>query len=239
LNKLLEAVDADHAEKFEKALAKQDEDHTAKLQQVVEQYEKALVEDSKALREELEEDLSNFLDLYIEKLVPAEDIKKAVENTQATRIVESIKQLVAIDDKFINENIKEALRDGKEKIDQLHTKLNQTLKENIDLKRVIQRSQAKELLDEKTADLHPTKKKFIYKFLEGKTPEYIKENYSYVVEMFERDEEEGAQEQVITESASPKKRRERKTDDVDTPKTILEEKAASNAPMNEYLKGLE
>lgn len=238
LNKLLEAVDTDHAQKFQQALTKQDADHTHKLKQVVEHYEKALKADSKALREELEEDLSNFLDLYIEKLIPAEDIKKAVENTQATRIVESIKQLVAIDDKFINENIKEALKDGKEKIDTLHTKLNEVLKENIDLKRAIQKGKAKDILAEKTQDLPPSKKRFIYKFLEGKSPEYINENYNYVVEMFERDDDEGAQ--VINESRNSKIRQRRRlvSESADTPEQILEEKAPSYTPVNGYLEAL-
>ena len=238
LNKLLEAVDTDHAEKFQQALAKQDAEHTDKLVKVVEKYEKALKLESKALQEELEEDISNFLDLYIEKLVPAEDIKKAVENTQATRIVESIKQLVAIDDKFINDNIKEALKDGKDKIDTLHAKLNETLKENIDLKRVIQKGKAKDILAEKTQDLPPSKKTFIYKFLEGKSPEYITENYNYVVEMFERDEDEGAQ--ALSESKQKKSRVRKQvvSESVDTPEQIVEEKAAPRSPVNEYLEAL-
>jgi hypothetical protein len=240
LNSLLEAVDKDHSQKFMQALTKQDKDHAAKLQQVVEHYEKALKTDAKALREDLEEDLSNFLDLYIEKLVPAQDIKKAVENTQATRIVESIKQIVAIDDKFITNNIKEALQDGKEKIDNLHAKLNETLKENIDLKRSMQKFKAKSLLEKKTEDLPAAKKQFVNKFLGNKSPEYIEENYNFVVEMFERDEDDAPRRVLNESSTNPKHRQRRRmvNESIDTPKNIVEEKAASHSPVNGYLEAL-
>lgn len=237
LEKVLSAVDTDHAQKFQSALKKIDEDHTTKLKNVVRHYERALKNDSKVLREELEEDLSNFLDLYIEKIVPTTEIKKAVENTNAKRIVESIKQLVSIDEDYINDNIKEALKDGKQKMDTLHSKLNTTLKENIDLKRSLSKLKTKIVLERKTEDMPVAKKSFINKFLGDRSPEYIEENFNYVVEMFDRDDDESAG--MITESTK-RMRKVRKpiSESVDTPVVVKETKARPNTVMDEYLSGL-
>jgi len=237
LEKVLSAVDTDHAQKFQSALKKIDEDHTTKLKNVVRHYERALKNDSKVLREELEEDLSNFLDLYIEKIVPTTEIKKAVENTNAKRIVESIKQLVSIDEDYINDNIKEALKDGKQKMDTLHSKLNTTLKENIDLKRSLSKQKTKTVLERKTEDMPVAKKSFINKFLGDRSPEYIEENFNYVVEMFDRDDDESAG--MITESTK-RMRKVRKpiSESVDTPVVVKETKARPNTVMDEYLSGL-
>jgi len=44
------------------------------------------------------------------------------------------------------------------------------------------------LIEQKTKGLPTAKKEFIAKILGDKTPEYIKENFNYVVDMFERED---------------------------------------------------
>jgi len=235
LEKLLEAIDKDHADKFEKAVTRIDEDHTAKLQKVVAHYESMLTADAKALRDELSEDISNFLDLYLEKLIPAEDIKTAVANTNAKRLVDSVKQIIGIDEEYITGNIREALQDGKSQIDSLHGKLNQTLKENIDLKKQVDIREAAVLLSEKTEDMPRVKREYIYKLLESKSPSYIKDNFNYVVEMFEREDEDR---QIISENVKPSSRPARVV--VDTPKAEpISESVKPSSITSEYLKELQ
>lgn len=235
LEKLLEAIDADHASKFEKAIRTIDEDHTAKLKKIVEHYESMLTADAAALRSELSEDISNFLDLYLEKLVPAQDIKIAVENTNAKRLIDSVKQIVSIDEDYITGNIREALQDGKAQIDSLHGKLNESLKENIDLKKRLDVREAAIVLNEKTTDMPKSKKDYIYKLLESKSSSYIKENFNYVVEMFEREDEDR---QIVSESVRPTRRPQRLAVDTPVAEPITESVKPSSAT-SEYLKEME
>jgi hypothetical protein len=241
LTTLLEKVDEDHAKKFKIALQKLDEDHTKKLQNVVEHYENALKKDSIALREELENDISEFLDVYIENSIPTKEIRKAVENTQATRLLESIRQIVSVDERYINNNIKEALKDGKDKMISFQKKLNEQVKDNIELAKENRKLDAKLLLQEKTIDMPSAKKSFVYKLLESKSPEYIKSNFNYVVEMFEKDDD--APSKLINESRKqrPNRTYKRVAESVDTPE-ILEESNKGDAPSSpaaEYLKMLQ
>ena len=240
LEKLLEAIDADHSAKFETAINRIDVDHSGKLRKLVEHYESMLTTDATALRSELSEDISNFLDLYLEKIVPTQDVQLAVENTNAKRLVDSIKQIVGIDEEFITGNIREALEDGKSQIDSLHGKINQTLKENIDLKKQLDIRETAILLSEKTEDMPRSKKDYIYKLLEAKSPSYIKDNFNYVVEMFEREDEDRA---VISENVKPtsrsvrSKRSERLV--VDTPPVEhITESVDPSSTANEYLMEL-
>lgn len=235
LNQLLEAIDEDHSKKFQKALKTIDEDHSKKLKKLVAHYEKIIEKDSKVLKENLCDDISNFLNLYIEKLIPQQEIKKAVENKQALTILESIKKLVSVDERYINDEIKEALKDGKNKLDTLSSKLNQTLKENIDLKKELNKANASLMLEYKTVDMPTEKKNFVYKLLKDKSPEYIKENFNFVVEMFERDDESR---HLVTEKTAYRRPR-RVSDEIDTPTRPIVEKAETSAPKNEYLEALE
>jgi hypothetical protein len=190
LKKLVEAIDTDHAVKLQKLVKGIDKKHTEMLKQVVEKYESEMAGEAKAFQERLVEQVSNYLDLYIDKALPKQQIAEAVENIRAAKQIEQIRQIVGISEEFVDGEIKEALVDGKKTIDSLRSELNVALKENADLAQRANKAEAKMLLEKKTAELPSAKKAFINKLLGNKTPEYIEENFNYVVEMFERESQE-------------------------------------------------
>ena len=199
LTKLIEAIDFDHTQKLNKILTKIDEDHTSKLETVVEKYEIALHEEAQSFQERLIEEVSNYMDLYLEKTVPSSQVSEAVENIRASTLLQQIRQIVGINEDFVNEEIKEALVDGKKTIDSLKKELNEALETNTNLNHKFKFAQSALLLEQKTKDMPQATKNYVTRLLKGKSPEYILENYQYVVEMFDKevsDQEENAQENV-------------------------------------------
>lgn len=190
LQKLVETIDFDHAVKLKKVLEKVDEDHTAKLQQVVEKYETTLKEEAESFRTRLVDEISNYMDLYLEKVVPTQQVNEAVENIRSRKVLDEIRKLVGINEEFINGEIKDALIDGKTTIDSLKKELNEALEANTALNAKLNSAEAKILLEEKTKDMPASTKAYVSKLLKGKSPEYIQENYQYVVEMFEKETSE-------------------------------------------------
>jgi intergrase/recombinase len=187
LKKLVETIDADHAFKLQKLVKKIDNQHTKMLERVVEKYETQLNEEAVDFQNRIVEEVSNYLDLYLDRNIPAEQVNEAVANIKAARQIAQIRQIVGIDEDFIDTEIKEALIDGKKIIDSLRNELNETIKENAELNQKALNAEAKLLIENKTADMTATKKQFISKLLRNKTPQYIEENFSYVVDMFERE----------------------------------------------------
>jgi hypothetical protein len=187
LKKLVETIDTDHAFKLQKLVKKIDNSHTEMLQRVVEKYENQLGAAASDFQNRLVEEVSNYLDLYLDRNVPTDQISEAVENIKAAKQLAQIRQIVGIDEDFIDAEIKEALVDGKKIIDSLRSELNQTIKENAELNQKAVKAEAKFLLESKTSDMPTAKKQFIPKLLKNKTPQYIEENFSYVVDMFERE----------------------------------------------------
>jgi hypothetical protein len=199
LQKLVEAIDFDHTQKLNKVISKIDEDHTEKLQHIVEKYENILNEEAKTFQERIVEEVSNYMDLYLEKTVPTNQISEAVENIKAQKLLNQIRQIVGINEDFINGEIKEALVDGKKTIDSLKKELNEALEANTDLNNKFNQTQSALLLEQKTKDLPESAKGYVTKLLRGKSAEYILENYQYVVEMFDKEvteQEENAREKV-------------------------------------------
>lgn len=214
LQRLIEAIDADHTIKFKQVVQKIDKDHTEKLIKIVEKYEKELKDGASSLRNELVEKLDKYIEIRLDKTIPVTDLKEAVENIRAKKIVDQIKELVAIDEDFVSENIKSALVDGKSQIEKLRADLNTHLKEKLELESKLNKIQSELILEKKTVGLNDSKKKLVYKLLEGKKPTEIEENFSYVVEMIEKDEAD--KKEVLKESATSKSKTLSTT--VDAPK---------------------
>jgi hypothetical protein len=222
LKKLVEAIDTDHAVKLQKLIKGIDQKHTQMLQQVVEKYEGEMAEEAKSFQERLVEEVSNYLDLYIEKSIPTEQITEAVNNIRAVKQLAQIRQIVGISEEFIDNEVKEALVDGKKTIDSLRAELNEALKENAQLNNRANKAEASIILEKKTADMPSAKKQFVTKLLGNKAPQYIEENFQYVVDMFEKETQEEVDE--IKESV---KTQFTKTPQIDRPQ-IIEEKQNFN-----------
>jgi hypothetical protein len=199
LKTLLENVDVDHVKKLNMVLEKIDVDHSKKLEELTALYEQKTQEDAVELRDMLVEKISTYLDLYIEKAIPKQQIAEAVKNMRVRKMLDGIKEIVGIDEEFVTENVKEALLDGKQIIDSTKGQLNKTLKENIKLNTELTQFKSKMLIEQKTKDLSENKKKFVTKMLSGKPTDEIEKNFSYVIEMFEREEEDAA-EKLVTEA---------------------------------------
>lgn len=190
LEKLLEAIDTDHTTKLEKVVDAITENHTEKLEQIASYYRKALNEKANSFSEKMINELSNYLDLYLDKVIPQAQLDEAVSNTYARKKLNAIREMVGFDQEFVDGDIKSSIDQGKKKIDELNVKLNESYKENETLLEKIKISEAHSILEEKTKGMPSAKKDFIVKLLNDKDSSYVQENFNYVVEMFERGEEE-------------------------------------------------
>jgi hypothetical protein len=190
LSKLLEAIDADHSEKLQSVVNAINENHTSKLESISSFYKNALNEKAEAFSDKILTDISNYLDLYVEKLIPTEQLQEAVENVSAKKKLQEIRKMVGIDSTYVNKEIKTTLAEGKKTIDDLNQKLKKSLNEQKQLLEKVQIIESSMILEEKIKNFSKTKKDFIVKLLGDKSKTYIDENFNYVVEMFESGEDE-------------------------------------------------
>lgn len=203
LKQLLEAIDKDHSVKLEKVVQAIDEDRSEKLKMVVSKYETALNEDAKKFKEQLVESISDYLDAYLAEAVPAEEIQEAVRNKKAVKVLEGLRQHLAVDAVLQNESIKEAILDGKQQINEASSKLESIVTENATLKNELGSIKANLLIEQRTANLDEQQKKYLKKVFNGKSPEFINENFEYTLKLFNKktnDRLENLKEEALSES---------------------------------------
>ena len=233
LEKLLVAIDEDHSAKLTKLVQRLDEDHTAKLQNIVTHYETAMTEDAKRLTEALSNDISNFLDLSVSEVMPKNLLKEAVANTKAQDTLAKIKEIVSVDPEYMNQHIKDALVEGKEKIDALRADLNEVLKENVKLSAKSTKLESELVLERKISSYPAEKRQLLAETFKGKSADFINENFDVTLKMLNRkdkDERQSEKDFIINESVART---------VDTPK----DRGAVNTPsqhsyVEDYVSGL-
>jgi DNA-binding Lrp family transcriptional regulator len=230
LQKLLEAIDTDHTEKLQKVVSAITENHTEKLKNLVSFYRKALNEKAESFSNKIVGEISNYLDIYLEKVVPTIQLEEAVSNTYARKKLAQIREMVGIDPETVNDQVKGLVAEGKKKIDELNQKLNEAYKENHEILTKLKFSETSNILEQKTKGMPFAKKEFINNLLSDKDSSYIEENFKYVVEMFERSEEEKATD-LVEEAKQNAISRSAK---VPSRKTVVEESKAAEAAAEQY-----
>lgn len=190
LEALVEAIDKDHVAKLNKVVSAIDENHSGKLKAIVEKYQAALSNEAKSFKTETVNDISTYLEAYLDEVVPAEDIKKAVANRKANDTLAKVRNLLAVDAAIAQESIREAVMDGKKQLDEARKELESAKGRVVVLEKELNKTQATLLLEQKTRELPENKKKFIQKLLGNKDVSFINENYDYTLKLFNKTEEE-------------------------------------------------
>ncbi len=190
LEKLLEAIDLDRTTKLKRIVEAIDVNNSNKLKMVVKKYEKVITENAKQFRDDLVDKISHYLDLFMESKIPQQTIEEAVRNNKARLILNNLRESLAIDTALLSDSLKDALLDGKQQIVNAKKSEQEARKELETIKEEFERTEAKLIIESKTAKLPPKKREYALKVLEGKSPKFIKENLDYTLSLFDKKEEE-------------------------------------------------
>lgn len=239
LQSLMEKMDADYTAKLQKLVQRLDESYAVKLTKVKELYDGKITQ----LNEQLETaaqkyvgDLSTKIDTFLESrindVLPTDRLNEAVENVKAVRLLEKIRELVGINEAFVDANVKAAMADGKRQIDESKEELQKVIKENAELKKQVANKEVELLLEQKTAKLPSKKREHVKRTLAGKDLAFVNENLQYVCEMFDREE--------VIEAGKAKEKVDTVATKVDQPQVITEstDKKTDNPMMSGYLEAL-
>ncbi len=90
LDSLIKAIDADHTAKLKMVVEAIDTDRAEKLKKIVEKYEAALVKEAADFKSSLVDQVSNYLELYLEEKLPLAEVQEAVNNQRAVATLNEI-----------------------------------------------------------------------------------------------------------------------------------------------------
>lgn len=205
LETLIEAIDADHTKKLESVIEAIDTDRAEKLKAVIAKYENALVAEANEFKSTLVDQISNYLDLYLEEKLPLTEIQEAVNNKRAESVLSEIRNMLSVDMALAKDSIKDAIVDGKSRLDEAARQLEAATSQINELKSKIARTESELVLEKKISSLGRSEKSYMKKMLSGKSSQFITENFDYTLGLFNKSEEErlhSLKTEAITESVA-------------------------------------
>lgn len=222
LEKLLEAIDKDHCRKLKSVVESLDRDRTNKLKKVISKYQSELNLEATKLRDTVVESVSDYLDTYIDSVIPSKSINEAVSNNKAFKILENFRKTLGVDLALANETIRDGVLDGKSRLDEAAKTIESLTTEKETLNEELQSVKKYVFLAEKTKSFDEKKTNFVNKVFKDKDLNFIKENFDYTVKIF--DKKQTAELDVLKEDAINESKIK---DDVDHT-LVVEEKSQNN-----------
>lgn len=235
LKHLLEVVDKDHTKKLLKVVEAIDTNHAAKLKKLVEKYNSELTGSAKNFKNNMINNVSTYLEAYLDESIPANKLTSAVQNKRAAVVLEKIREMLGVDSAVAKKSIRNAIFDGKRQIDEASSRLEATQKELQTYKQQFAFAKAQLVLEKNLSSVEGKKKEYLRKVMKGKSAEFINENFAYASNLFDKTETERLQ--TLKEEATT----QTTTQVVDRPvieESVIEENNTDTSYMNPYLAEL-
>ena len=188
LEQVLEAIDEKHASMLENVIARVDEDHTEKMQKIYD-----MVMESKDA--ELGEKVALYLKSYLEEAIPSEKLVDEAKLKRYEKMFESLKELLFVNDDYIQTEVKEALVEAKTSIDEKDQKIDSLILEKMVLKEKVEKMEAAKLLEEKVNSASPKLRSHLTTKFKDASKQDINEGFENAIKEF-NDEEKDTREQL-------------------------------------------
>jgi len=190
LKHLLAVIDKDHTNKLVKVVEAIDKNHSQKLMQIVEKYNKEVNGGAKNFKDLMVNNVSTYLEAYLDEVVPTEKINEAVKSKRASVVLEQIKQMLGVDVAVAKQSVRTAIIDGKRQIDEAAQQLEVAQKEARLLKEAFSKTKSELILERKLSTVKGKKRDYLARVMKNKTADFIAENFDYASNLFNKSESE-------------------------------------------------
>lgn len=149
--------------------------------------------------------VSNYLDLYVESVLPKKTIVDYHRMQKLEALHESLKDLLVVDEDSVQakkEQLEESFNADRKKLEtqiaRLQVKLNESMATAQKLNAKIEAGKAKELLESMTKDIPSAEARKLKRRFEGASTTEIKKNFARVLEAVEDEVKEESKEEETT-----------------------------------------
>jgi hypothetical protein len=215
LEKVFNAQDEAHAKVFEETFKKFDEANSAKLEAYLEELDKDQsnklakvkeIYESKEINQKLLTKVQSVIDTYLEKVSPKEVVVDSAKLARLTKMHEQAKVMFAVNDDYMQREVKEAIIEADSKIEEANNKVAAMEAKNLELvestvalNEKIKKIEATALLESKLKDLPAREISYLNSVFEGKSADVIQGKFDEELSSFR--DSETARRSKLKESA--------------------------------------
>lgn len=183
---LVHKIEEAHKIGLEKVVNHLTEKYENNLQKVRNYYKNQLGREALKFKNTLVENVSKYINARIDKLVPYEEVKAAVKNDTAMKVLESFKQQLNVGEAMNDKNVRSAIMEGYNMLQSANKKAKASAAEATKLQKQLDEMAESYAFERNVAQLDEDQKNFIIRMAKKAGVAYVNENMSYITNLYEK-----------------------------------------------------
>lgn len=183
---LVHKIEEAHKIGLEKVVNHLNEKYENNLKKVRNYYKNQLGRNALRFKNQLIESVSNYIDARVDKLVPYAEVKAAVKNDSAMKVLESFKQLLNVNEATSNKAIKSAILDGHKMLQESQQEAQIAKEETAKVQKQLDEMAESYAFERNVSQLDEDKKNFVIRMAKKAGVGYVNENMSYISNLYDK-----------------------------------------------------
>lgn len=183
---LVNKIEEAHKIGLEKVYNYLTEKHNKQLHSVREYYKNQLGREALKFKNNLVESVSRYIDARVDKHIPYQDVKEAMKNTTAMKVLESFKGILNVSEATSNKQIRSAIMEGHEMLVNASKTADKLKSENVKLQNQLNEMADSYAFERNISQLDEDTKNFVIRLAKKSGVGYVNENMEYICNLYEK-----------------------------------------------------
>ncbi len=185
-SELVHKIEEAHKIGLEKVVTHLNEKYENNLQKVRNYYKNQLGREALKFKNKLVESVSRFINARVDKFIPYNEVKAAVKNDSAMRVLESFKQLLNVNEATSNASIRSAIMEGHKMLQTAEVKAQKAIEEKTIVEKQLNEMAESYAFERNISQLDEDQKNFMIRMAKKAGVGYVNENMSYITNLYEK-----------------------------------------------------
>lgn len=183
---LVHKIEEAHKIGLEKVFNHLTEKYKNNINKVRNYYKNQLGREALKFKNTLVENVSKYINARIDKLVPYEEVKAAVKNDSAMKVLESFKQMLNVNEALNDKGVRSAIMEGYDMVQKAEKKAKVAAAENAKLQKQLDEMAESYAFERNLKQLDEDQQNFMIRMAKKAGVGYVNENIEYIASLYEK-----------------------------------------------------
>jgi hypothetical protein len=183
---LVHKIEEAHKIGLEKVYTHLTEKYENNLNKVRNYYKNQLGREALKFKNTLVENVSKYINARIDKLVPYAEVKAAVKNDSAMKVLESFKHMLNVNEALNDKSVRSAIMEGYDMVQEAEEKVNKVSAENEKLQKQLDEMAESYAFERNLKQLDEDQQNFMIRMAKKAGVSYVNENMAYINSLYEK-----------------------------------------------------
>lgn len=183
---LIHKIEEAHKIGLEKVVNHLNEKYESNIAKVRNYYKNQLGREALKFKNQLVESVSKYIDARVDKFIPYNEVKAAVKNDSAMKVLESFKEILNVNEATGNASIRSAIMEGHQMLQDAKAQAEQAINEKVAVQKQLDEMAESYAFERNISQLDEDQKNFAIRMAKKAGVAYVNENMGYIFNLYEK-----------------------------------------------------